>query len=130
MGIELPVGRDLLESLLAEDVGEGARHQGDTLFQLRLLVRLGSLERPLEVVEYRQELFHQPLVGTRDQALLVARGPLAVVLELRLDALERVHELVPLLLERFELADFLLDLGVLDLFGHYDVFASSSSMTS
>jgi hypothetical protein len=46
-------------------------------------------------------------VGPRDQALLVARRPLAVVVELRLDALECVEQLVTLLLERFELVRLL-----------------------
>src|SRR5215218_5248482 len=90
VGIELPIGRDLLEALLAEHVGKGARHKGDTFLELRLLVRLRGLECSLEIVEHRQELLHQPLVGARDQALLVARRPLAVIVELCLDALERV----------------------------------------
>jgi hypothetical protein len=128
--IELAVGRDLLEALLAEHVSEGARHQRDALLQLGLLVRLRGLERPLEVVEHRQELLHEPLVGARDQALLVTRSPLAVVVELGLDALERVEQLVTLLLKRFELRGLLNLLGVLDVLRHYEVFASSSSMTS
>ncbi len=65
----------------------------------------------------------------RDQRLLVARGPLAVVLELRLKALEPVDELVALGGELVGLLE-LLFLGVLDLLVHYEVFASSSSMTS
>ena len=95
---------------------------------------LGRLERPLEVVEHGQELLHDPLAGPRDQRFLVARGPLAVVVELGLDALEGVDQLLVLGAQRLELAtpSRLLDLlCVLDLFGHYDFFASSSSsMTS
>ena len=96
---------------------------------------LRRVERPLEVVEHRQELLHEPLVGARDQALLVARGPLAVVVELGGDALQVVEVLVALSLEErealLELGDGLLDLvgaGLL-LGGHQDCFASSS-MTS
>ena len=61
-----------------------------------LLVPLGGLERPLEVVEDRQELADEPLVRVRDQPLLVARGALAVVLEVGLDALGEGEVLVPL----------------------------------
>ena len=46
------------------------------------------LERPLEVVEHGQELLDEPLVGARDEALLVARGPLAVVVEVGGEALQ------------------------------------------
>ena len=56
-------------------------------------------KRALEVVEHGQELLDEPLVGARDQALLVARDPLAVVLEVGGDALEVVEILVALLLE-------------------------------
>ncbi len=117
-------------------------------------MRLRRLERPLQVVEHRQQLLDQPLVGPRDQACLVTRGPLAVVLEVGLDALEGVDELVALALERLDLvrlrawsrgnlpvppdplhlsaiADGLrLRLVCSDLVAHYDVLASSSSMTS
>src|SRR5439155_9873903 len=48
------------------------------------------------VVEHGDELPHQPLVGARGQLLLVARHPLAVVVELGLQALERVEVLVAL----------------------------------
>src|SRR4029453_14801997 len=83
MRIELSVSRDLLEALLPEQVGERARHERDAFLQLGLLVRLGSLERALQVVQNRQELLHEPLVGAGDQALLVTRRPVAVVVALR-----------------------------------------------
>jgi hypothetical protein len=57
-------------------------------------------------------------VGARDQAVLVTRRPLAVVVELRLDALERVEQLVTLLLKRLELRGLLNLLGVLDILSH------------
>ena len=66
------------------------------LDELRLLVPLGSLERPLEVVEDRQELAHEPFVRMRDETLLLTNGALAVVLEVRLDALGEVEVLVAL----------------------------------
>jgi hypothetical protein len=114
--------------------GERASDERDALLELRLLVRLGGLERALEVVEHGQELLHEPLVGSRNQARLVTRGPLAEVLELRLDALEGVDELVALLPERLELVDgllrALLDFVSTNLVSHYEVLASSSSMTS
>ena len=51
--VELPVGRDLRESLLRERVGERAVHQADAVLELRLLVLGRGLERALEVVEHR-----------------------------------------------------------------------------
>ena len=80
------------------------------LLELRLLVLLGGLERPLQVVEHGQELLHDPLAGPRDQRFLVARGPLAVVVEVGLDALEGVDQLLVLGAERLEL-----DLRAVDL---------------
>src|SRR5215208_2273670 len=91
---------------------------------------LGGGERPLEVVEHRQELVHQPLVGPRDQALLVARNPLAVVLELGRDPLEVVQVLVAL---GFQRGDLVLRLGLdrrVLCFGHYEVLASSSTTSA
>ncbi len=96
---------------------------------------LRSLERPLEVVEDRQELTHEPLVGVGDEPLLIADRALAVVLEVRLDALREIEVLVPLRRDDRErvgsrsLGLRLLDLRVRYLVGH-DFAASSSSMTS
>ena len=99
-------------------------------------------ERALEVVEDRDELLHEPLVGARGQLLLVARHPLAVVVELGLQALERVEILVALLPRRRELVErlglhrlldslFLLDvlLEVLIL-GHSSTTSYSASSTT
>ena len=75
------------------------------LDELRLLVPLGGFERPLEVVEDREQLADEPLVRVRDESLLLARGALAVVLEVRLDALREVEVRVALCdrsLERVE----------------------------
>ena len=78
-------------------------------------------------------------MGARDQLLLLARGPLAVVVELRLEALERVEVLVALprhLGERIRLLDRLLGPasglvpGPVRLVGHDFVAPSSSSITS
>ncbi len=71
--------------------------EADALLELRFLVCRGELERTLEVVEDRDELLDEPLVGARGQLLLVARHPLAVVVELGLQPLERVEVLVALL---------------------------------
>ena len=75
----------------------------DAFLELRLLVPLGGLQRALQVVEDRQQLFHDPLACPRDQALLIARGPLAVVVEVGLQALEGVDQLLVLVPERIEL---------------------------
>jgi hypothetical protein len=58
-------------------------HEADALFELRLLVLLGRLERPLEVVHDREQLLHEPLRRAHGRQLLVARDSLAVVVELR-----------------------------------------------
>src|SRR5207248_8262388 len=58
--VERPVGVDLGETLAIERRLELAVHQPNALFELRLLVLLGRGQRPLEVVEHRQELLHQP----------------------------------------------------------------------
>jgi len=97
-------------------------------------MRMSSLEGSFQVVEHGQELLDDPLAGPRDQALLIARGPLAVVVEVGLDPLERVDQLLVLCSKRLELnhlGALLRLLGVLDLFRRHDFFASSSSsMTS
>ena len=49
--IELPLGGDLLETLLTEDGGKGARDERNALLELRLLVGVRRLERAREVVE-------------------------------------------------------------------------------
>ena len=55
--------------------------EADALLELRLLVLLGRRERPLEIVEDRDELGDQPLVRELDVLLPLARRPLLVVLE-------------------------------------------------
>ena len=126
--VEDAVGLDLGEPLARERVRELAVHEPDALLELRLLVLLGGRERPLEVVEHGQQLLHEPLVGPRDQALLVARDPLAVVLELGRDPLEVVQVLVALGLERRHLLLERELTGVACL-GH-EVFASSSTTSA
>ena len=91
---------------------------------------LGGLERPLEVVEDRQELADEPLVRVRDESLLLARGALAVVLEVGLDALREVEVLVPLGQRGLErIGSRSLGLRLLDLLV-YGVSVSSSLTTS
>ena len=62
-------------------------HERDALLELRLLVLLGrGSSARSRSSSIGQQLLHEPLVGPRDQALLVARDPLAVVVELGRDA--------------------------------------------
>ena len=95
----------------------------DSVLELRLLMALDGLERAFQVVEDRQELLDDPLAGPRDQTLLIARGPLAVVVEVGLEALERVDQFLVLVPKRLEFRLFgghgLLGLlVVLDVFRH------------
>src|SRR5262249_127504 len=62
--IELPVGLDLGETLLPEQVGERAVHEANTLLELRLFVLRRSLECTAEVVEDRNQLLDDTLVRT------------------------------------------------------------------
>ena len=114
------------------DERSSRRDELDALVELRLLVLAGRDERPLEVVEDGEHRLHQPLVGARDQALLVTRRPLAVVVELGRDALQLVEVLVPLGLDRGEpLLDLAAPLLLLRrglLVGHEGL--ASSSITS
>ena len=87
---------DLHEPLLRERVGERPVDEAHAVLELRLLVLGRGLERALEVVDHRQQLLDEPLGGARDQARLVARRALAVVVELGLEALQRVEVLVAL----------------------------------
>ena len=96
MRVERPVGLDLGKPLLAQRGPERLLDELHTLDEQCLLVPLGCLERPLEVVEDREKLADEPLVRMRDEPLLLTRGPLAVVLEVGLDALREVEVLVPL----------------------------------
>jgi hypothetical protein len=121
----LPVGLHFDEALAGERLHELAVDEPHAFLELRLFVLCRRLERALEVVEHGQELLDEPLVGTRDQTLLVARNPLAVVLEVGRDALEIVQILVAL---AFDVGELLFELGVvgLSLVSHYDCLASSS----
>ena len=123
--VEHAVGLDLGEPLALEHVRQLAVHQANAFLELGLLVLLGGGERALEIVEHGQQLLHEPLVGPRDQALLVAQDPLAVVLELGRHPLEVVQVLVALGLERGHL---LLE-RELTLLGH-EVLASSSTTSA
>ena len=104
-GSNAPVGLDLGEALRRERVGERAVDEADAVLELRLLVLRGGLERPLEVVEDGQQLLDEPLGRARDQVALLARGALAVVVELGLQAPERVEVLVALAPDGLELVE-------------------------
>ena len=133
------IGLDLGEPFLAQRSAQRLLDELHALDELRLLVPLGGLERPLEVVENRQQLADEPLVRVRDETLLLARGTLAVVLEVRLDALGEVEIRVTLGQRgRERVGSRSLGLRLLDLLFHlclgelvaHDFAASSSSITS
>src|SRR5204863_4469914 len=128
-GVEATVGLDLGEAFAFERRLQLLVDQPNALLELCLLVFLGRCESPLEIVEHGQELLHEPLVGARDQALLVTRDPLAVVLEVGRDALEVVQALVPL---RLELSKPLFELthGIRPGIGRHEVLASSSTTSA
>src|SRR5262249_15606713 len=84
-----------------------------------------SLYGTIQSVEHGQQLLDEPLVGPRDQALLVARNPLAVVVEVGRHPLEVVQVGVALGLER----RYLLLERELTLLGH-EVLASSSTTSA
>ena len=60
--VEGAVGLDLGEPVPREEAEQRAVDELDALLELRLLVLRGRLERPLEVVEHRQQLVQEPLV--------------------------------------------------------------------
>ena len=153
--VERPVGRDLLHALGGEHAGEGVLRHADALEHLRLLVVLGGIERALEVVEHGQELGDEPLARAGVQLCLLARDPLAVVVEVRRDPAQVVDHLLVLALgvlepreqlvgvrarlgegslvrgRRAELAVPVLRHDLVLALARHDVFAaSSSSMTS
>ena len=97
MRVEAPVGLHLDETLAREHAGERAMNQANPVLELELPVLDGRLHRPLEVVEHREQLDDQPLGRPGGEGLLVAGNPLAVVVELGLQTLERVEILVALL---------------------------------
>src|SRR5262245_42205922 len=107
MWVESAVGLDLLEALLRERVPEGAVRKGHALLELRLLVLRGCVERPLEVVEDRQQLLDQPLRRMLGPLALQAGFALAVVVELRLEPLQPVEVLVALARRLSELVELL-----------------------
>src|SRR6185312_6399916 len=85
---------DLLEAAPVEDVGQLLAHPGDPLGHLRLLVVLGGVDGPLEVVEHGQELGHDRLGGPVGLGLRVAGHALAVVVEVGRDAAQVVQVLL------------------------------------
>ena len=95
--VELPAGRNLGQPFLDKRASQRLLHESHTLDEGRFLVTLGGLQCALETVENRQQLTNEPFVRMRDEALLLARRPLAVVLEVGLDALQETEVLVALL---------------------------------
>ena len=131
MGIELALGLDLGQSLLRKQIGQGTMDEPDTVLDLPLFMLRSSLERPPEIVEDRDQLLHEPLVRTLGERSLLARVPLAVVVELSGEPLQPVEELVAVSLESVDVDALLGLLCHLRLVSHYAFGAScSSSMTS
>ena len=94
--VERPLRLDLGQAFLLERLPQRLLDQLHAVDERSLFVALGRLQCPLQVVEHGQQLPDEPLVRVRDQALLVARRPLAVVLEVRLRPLEEIEVLVSL----------------------------------
>ena len=108
--IELAFRLDLGEPFLRQQVGEGAMHEPDAVLELRLFVIRRRLERAPEIVEDRDQLLHEPLVRTLGQRRLLARVPLAEVVELRREPLQTVEQLIALGLESVDVDAALLSL--------------------
>src|SRR4026209_1510091 len=97
--VELALCIDLLEALLLQQVGKRAMHKPDTVLELRLFVIRRSLQCTSEIVEDRDQLLHAPLARTLGERRLLARVPLAEVVELRSEPLQAVEELIAVSLE-------------------------------
>src|SRR5262249_50201371 len=98
----LALGLDARHARLLEHAEQLGVHELDALAHVLDVVgadRIGVLQRQLERVEHRQQLLDQALGGAVDERRLLLDHALAVVLELRLHAPERVEVLVPLRLE-------------------------------
>ena len=92
-------GLDLLDAVAGEQARQLAAHHLEAGDDLVAPVAEGR-HGPLQVVHHRQQPAHEFPLGARDDGLAVALGALAVVVELGLQALERVQVLVALGLER------------------------------
>ena len=129
--IELAFGLDLREALLLQEVRQRAMHEPNAVLDLPLLVIGRGLERAPEIVEDRDQLLHEPLARTLGERRLLARVPLAEVVELRREPLQAVEELIAVSLESVDVDALLRLLSYLRLVRHYAFGAScSSSMTS
>ena len=120
-------------------------HKPDTVLELRLFVIRRSLERAPEIIEDRDQLLHEPLARTLGERRLLARVPLAEVVELRSEPLQAVEELIAVSLESVDVDALRLRrdlpvprthcpwdaaLGYLRLVRHAFGASCSSSMTS
>ncbi len=121
MRVELPVGLDLREALLGQQIRQGAMHQPHPFLELRLFVLRRRLERAAEVVEDGNQLLDEALVRALAERRLLAGAALAEVVELRREPLQAVEELVALGLESLDieaLLSFPRPVGDLMLVGH------------
>ena len=79
-------------------------HRSDTGDEvLDIVIRRGVLDRPLEIVDSRQQLNNKPLSGAFALFLALASGPLAEVVELRLSAKRDIAHLRSLVARRSKL---------------------------
>src|SRR5581483_10799631 len=107
--VELAAGRDLVHSVALEERGERAVDESHAVLEL-----FGCAQRPLEVVEDREQLLQEPLVRERDVFLPLPRGALLVVLEVGGEAEQAVvDDLLLLLLLLLLLRELFLLLPVL-----------------
>ena len=74
-------GVDRIEPATMHHFGQLLAHQADALGHLGLLVMVGGFQRPLEVVEHRQQLAHDAFDRPPGLILGVAGNPLAEVVE-------------------------------------------------
>src|SRR5581483_5436731 len=101
--VEGAVRLDLLEPVLARHLDERALDKPDALLELRRPT-IFSARRRASLVGAAGSLLCR-LVRARGHRLVLARRPLAEVVELGLQPLERVEVLVALLLERLHVRD-------------------------
>ena len=102
MRVEPSLGLDLRKTFLGKQIVERAVHEPDSVLELRLLVIRGGLERPPEIVEDRDQLLDEPLVGALGKRRLLARIALAEVVELRGEPLEPIEKRIAFSLESLD----------------------------
>src|SRR4051794_31851761 len=121
MGVELPFRLDAGHAVTGEQGRKGAVDELDALLELCLLMLLGGIQRPLEVVEDRNQLADQPLVCQGDVLRPLPGRALFVVVEVGGESQQ------PVVYLRFRLLLLCRRLLLLDLLLVHEVGASSST---